>query len=95
MKIIKTWTDDHLPCVSFMHNDKKYELCWTERGFVGRLELVQEGDVTLEKAAKKYPELLAALNGKLAHEELDDKNNLVWYLDAGCLTQVVNKPKRK
>lgn len=58
MKIINEWTDDHLPCISFEHGGNKFEINWTDTTLVGKLQLVEDGDVTLERALKKYPSVL-------------------------------------
>ena len=60
-KVIATWSDDHLPCFSFEHEGKYFELWWTDEKLVGRLEMVEEGDITIEKVFKKYPEILTII----------------------------------
>lgn len=65
MQNLNTWTDDHLPCVGFNHNGFNIDICWTEKDVYGKLELVESGDITLEKALKKYPDMLAILNNPL------------------------------
>lgn len=69
MNNIKTWTDDHLPCVSFEHNGVTFEVLWTEKSLAGRLEMVADGDVTLEVALKKWPDLLAIINNPFDTED--------------------------
>ena len=54
---IKTWSDDHLPCVSFEAGANTFEVWWTDKNLAGRLEMASEGDVTIEVALKKFNEL--------------------------------------
>ena len=62
MQNLNAWTDDHLPCVGFDHNGFHIEVNWTEKDVYGKLELVESGDITIEKALKKYPHMLAIIN---------------------------------
>ena len=65
MNVTGNWTDDHLPCVSFKHNGTTFEVLWTSRDLIGRLQLVEEGSVTVEAALEKYKGLLAVINNPL------------------------------
>jgi hypothetical protein len=71
MQNIKTWSDDHLPCVSFDHNNVNIEVWWTEKALAGRLEMVEEGDTTLGVALKKWPDLLSIINNPFDTQESD------------------------
>jgi hypothetical protein len=71
MQNINTWSDDHLPCVSFEHNNTTFEVWWTEKSLAGRLEMVRDGDVTLEVALKKWPDFIAIVNDPFNVEETD------------------------
>lgn len=62
MKMLGTWTDDHLPCFGFEHNGLCYAISWTDASLVGRIELVQEGSITIEKAFAKFPGMLRLLS---------------------------------
>lgn len=93
-KINSTWSDDHLPCVEFELNSKTYDLCWTGHGLLGKLELVESGDITLETALKNDKDLLSALRGTLEVEETnEDTGEQIWYVDSGCLTLYVEGKK--
>lgn len=93
MKILNTWRDDKLPCIEFEHNGQVYQVLWTSPKLEGKLELVQDGDVSLEVALRLYPELLKALNGdvegldRLDREEdsEDEEFDNVYNIDAGIL----------
>lgn len=62
MKITGQWRDDHLPCFSFEHNGVNFEVNWSHPQIVGKLQLVEAGDITLEQALKVHPDLLAIIN---------------------------------
>lgn len=72
MQNLNTWTDDHLPCVGFDHNGFHFNIYWTEKDVYGKLDLVESGDVPLEKALKKYPAMLAIINNPLNCPESED-----------------------
>ncbi len=90
IKITKTFTDDHIECVGFLYNSQYFELMWCGGEFVGRLRMIEEDELTLKKALKKYPEFLAALNGD--ESLIDDKseNEITYQTDAGYLTLYVD-----
>lgn len=71
MQVTNTYTDDKLPCVEFTHNGVEYELWWTSHKLVAALEMVSEGEVELEKALKKYPDLVEMLNNPFNAEHAD------------------------
>lgn len=89
---INTWSDDHLPCVSFEAGSNTFEVWWTDKNLAGRLEMASEGDVTLEVALKKFKELativadpLAAIN-TLPDNVTDERNiggDLSFNIDCG------------
>lgn len=83
--ITNEFEDDHSPCVEFTWKGIKHEIWWTDGRLIGKLELVQDGTITLSKALAKYPQTLKAIT---THEKPDDNEDskLVWYSDAGCLT---------
>jgi hypothetical protein len=77
-KLQSVWTDDHLPCVSFYHNNNYFEVWWTDPALGGKIEMVEEGDVSIEKAFKKYPELLKIVldpTNEETKEWLDDEED--------------------
>ena len=69
---IKTWSDDHLPCVSFKKEGVLFMVWWTEGSLIGKLELVADGDVALEVALKKHPTLLTILANPFDTETDED-----------------------
>ena len=83
LKITNTFTDDHLPCVEFTLDGKNIDIWWTDDRLVGKLALVEEGMISLEKAMKNYPQTLKAILTGENPEEEEDKS--VWYTDSGCL----------
>jgi hypothetical protein len=72
MKRTTEWTDDHLPCVGFEHNGFEFEVCWTSRSLCGKLEMIEDGDVPLEKGLKRFPSLLKIINNPLNTESTAD-----------------------
>lgn len=96
---LRQWTDDHLPCVSFETNGTTIQVNWTERSLVGRLEMVEDGDIPLELALKKYPSLLTIINdpfnvqdgeGITRVDEREEDGDLCYDIDLGL---VVINPK--
>ena len=74
MRVLTQWTDDHLPCFCFEHNEYLFEVWWSDRALVGKLEMVEDGEITLEKALKKYPDLLKIVTDPINNDvELDDE----------------------
>lgn len=61
MRLISEWTDDHLPCVSFEHEGNMFSVWWTDKALAGRIELIESGDISLEKALKKYTGLMKVI----------------------------------
>lgn len=68
MKNLCVWSDDHLPCFSFEHNNRSFELWWSSSALEGKLELVEDGDIPIEKAFKDLPQTLKVIN----NPDLDD-----------------------
>lgn len=93
MKLLNTWSDDHLPCFGFEHNGTYYEVLWTAPALIGRLEMVEEGSATIEAALSKYPQLLQLVNapdprnvaGLERDDEEDENGAVVYQLDIGCV----------
>lgn len=54
---IKTWTDDHLPCMSFVTDTHNIEVWWSDKNLASRLEMASEGEITIEAALKNHNEL--------------------------------------
>lgn len=87
MRMLDVWTDDHLPCFSFEHEGKKFSINWSDRSIIGRIEMIGEGDITIEKALKKYKGLLAVIKNPLnatfaSPEEGEPEDEDCW--DEGC-----------
>ena len=91
MIIVDTWTDDHLPCVKFEHNDTTFELWWTSDYVVSALEYAEESP----KAAKKVADLMKLINDpdKIENEDEDpDKpNQVTTYNEYGMLQFTRNR----
>lgn len=98
LTITSTYTDDHLPCVDFDYGDNGYSLCWTDHALIARLEAVQDGEMSLKVACKKYPILAEILNNPLAEKFNEDGQEIIperdeerqdeiqYFISCGCLT---------
>jgi hypothetical protein len=95
MKITGEWRDDHLPCVSFEHNGTNFMICWTDAALIGKLQLVEDGDVTIETALKREQILLSIINDPFnvvdsenceRIDERDIDGDLVYSTDLGHIT---------
>lgn len=101
-KINSTWTDDHLPCVSFTHNNRYFEIWWTDPALYGKLDLVEDGDITIELALKKYPQLLRVIqdptdveNLKDLMDDIEGDDKISFSTDAGWISWFKNgKPAK-
>jgi len=102
MKILNEWTDDHLPCVNFEHEGNTFEIWWTDSRLVGRLEMVEEGDLSLDKALKSYPNLKQLMeNPTVVPDGAEDaagegelQGDLEINMDAGFVIVNPTKPTR-
>lgn len=93
MKVIvgDVWTDDHLPCFAVTIDNNEFEVWWTSPDMYGKLELVRDGDITLERALKKYPELLKVLKNPVDPEDINEDGRQNWYTDGGCVMLLPKK----
>ena len=65
MKVLNEWSDDHIACCDVVHNGHAITLNWCGEPLVTKLRMVEEGDITLEKACKNLPGLLAVFNNPM------------------------------
>ncbi len=52
---VKMWTDDHLPCLSFIVDNKLVELWWTDPKLHGRVQACEDGDMPFEAIFRHHP----------------------------------------